>query len=110
MQKPFEDLIVLDLSRYLLGAYTSLFFADLGAQVIKVEDTKTGDLVRGEMPIVNGESYYHYALNRNKESISLNLKDQEAVSYTHLAWHSPDTKLNARSRYIAREFNDLYSL
>ena len=73
MQKPFEDLIVLDLSRYLLGAYTSLFFADLGAQVIKVEDTKTGDLVRGEMPIVNGESYYHYALNRNKESISLNL-------------------------------------
>ena len=30
MQKPFEDLIVLDLSRYLLGAYTSLFFADLG--------------------------------------------------------------------------------
>ena len=51
MQKPFEDLIVLDLSRYLLGAYTSLFFADLGAQVIKVEDTKTGDLVRGEMPI-----------------------------------------------------------
>ena len=56
MQKPFEDLIVLDLSRYLLGAYTSLFFADLGAQVIKVEDTKTGDLVRGEMPIVNGGS------------------------------------------------------
>lgn len=79
MQKPFEDLIVLDLSRYLLGAYTSLFFADLGAQVIKVEDTKTGDLVRGEMPIVNGESYYHYALNRNKESISLNLKDQEVL-------------------------------
>lgn len=79
MRKPFEDLIVLDLSRYLLGAYTSLFFADLGAQVIKVEDTKTGDLMRGEKPMVNGESYYHYALDRNKESISLNLKDEEVL-------------------------------
>lgn len=79
MRKPFEDLIVLDLSRYLLGAYTSLFFADLGAQVIKVEDTKTGDLMRGEKPMVDGESYYHYALDRNKESISLNLKDEEVL-------------------------------
>lgn len=79
MRKPFEDLIVLDLSRYLLGAYTSLYFADLGAQVIKVEDTKTGDLMRGEKPMVDGESYYHYALNRNKESISLNLKDEEVL-------------------------------
>ncbi len=79
MHKPFEDLIVLDLSRYLLGAYASLYLADLGAQVIKVEDTKTGDPVRGEEPIVRGESYYHYALNRNKESISLNLKDPEVL-------------------------------
>ena len=79
MRKPFEDLIVLDLSRYLLGAYTSLYFADLGAQVIKVEDTKTGDLMRGEKPMVDGESYYHYALNRNKESVSLNLKDEEVL-------------------------------
>ena len=77
MQKPFENLVVVDLSRYLLGAYVSLYFADLGARVIKVEDTKTGDLVRGEHPQVNGESYYHYALNRNKESVSFNLKDPE---------------------------------
>ena len=41
MQKPFENLVVIDLSRYLLGAYVSLYFADLGARVIKVEDTKT---------------------------------------------------------------------
>ena len=77
MQKPFENLVVVDLSRYLLGAYVSLYFADLGARVIKVEDTKTGDLVRGEHPQINGESYYHYALNRNKESVSFNLKDPE---------------------------------
>lgn len=80
MQKPFENLIVVDLSRYLLGAYASLYFADLGARVIKVEDTRTGDLVRTEEPKLDGESYYHYALNRNKESISLNLKDPEVLN------------------------------
>lgn len=79
MQKPFENLVVIDLSRYLLGAYASLYFADLGAHVIKVEDTKTGDLVRGEHPQKNGESYYHYALNRNKDSVSFNLKDPETL-------------------------------
>lgn len=79
MHKPFENLVVIDLSRYLLGAYASLYFADLGARVIKVEDTKTGDLARGEEPKLDGESYYHYALNRNKESISLNLKDPEVL-------------------------------
>ncbi|MEF2560257.1 MAG: CaiB/BaiF CoA-transferase family protein [Eggerthellaceae bacterium] len=79
MHKPFENLVIIDLSRYLLGAYASLYFADLGARVIKVEDTKTGDLVRGEEPKLDGESYYHYALNRNKESISLNLKDPEVL-------------------------------
>lgn len=79
MNKPFENIVVLDLSRYLLGAYASLYFADLGARVIKVEDTRNGDLVRGEMPQIDGESYYHYALNRNKESVSFNLKDPETL-------------------------------
>jgi crotonobetainyl-CoA:carnitine CoA-transferase CaiB-like acyl-CoA transferase len=80
MKKPFENLVVLDLSRYLLGAYPSLYFADFGARVIKVEDTKSGDFCRQEQPQINGESYYHYALNRNKESISLNLKDPTVLS------------------------------
>ena len=69
MNKPFENLTVLDLSRYLLGAYPSLYLADFGARVIKVEDTKVGDYCRQEEPQIDGESYYHYALNRNKESV-----------------------------------------
>lgn len=79
MNKPFENLLVIDLSLYLLGSYTSLYFADFGAEVIKVEDTKTGDRVRGEHPQINGESYYHYALDRNKKSVSFNLKDPETL-------------------------------
>lgn len=79
MDKPFKDLVILDLSRYLLGAYTSLYFADMGARVIKVEDTRSGDMCRNEQPQIDGESYYHYALDRNKESVSLNLKDPESL-------------------------------
>ncbi len=79
MNKPFETITVLDLSRYLLGAYPSLYLADFGARVIKVEDTKNGDYCRQEKPLIQGESYYHYALDRNKESVSLNLKDPEVL-------------------------------
>lgn len=79
--KPFEDLLVLDLSRYLLGGFMSEYFADFGARVIKVEDTKFGDYCRNEEPLKKGESHYHYALDRNKESLSINLKDKEALHY-----------------------------
>lgn len=79
MHKPFEGLLVLDLSRYLLGAYVSLYLADFGARVIKVEDTKAGDYCRQEQPSIHGESYYHYALDRNKESVSFNLKDPDVL-------------------------------
>ena len=54
MNKPFENLTVLDLSRYLLGAYPSLYLADFGARVIKVEDTKVGDYCRQEEPQNDG--------------------------------------------------------
>lgn len=79
MNKPFDGLLVLDLSRYLLGAYASLYMADFGARVIKVEDTKAGDYCRQEEPSINGESYYHYALDRNKQSVSFNLKDPDVL-------------------------------
>lgn len=90
MKKPFENLVVLDLSRYLLGAYPSLYFADFGARVIKVEDTKTGDYCRQEKPQIDGKSYYHYALNRNKESISLDLKDPSVLSAFYLLVQKAD--------------------
>lgn len=77
MTKPLEGLLVLDLSRYLLGGFPTQYLADYGARVVKIEDTKTGDFTRGEHPMMNGESHYHYAMDRNKESASLNLKDPD---------------------------------
>lgn len=74
----FEALRVIDMSRYLPGGYATQLLADLGADVVKVEDTGLGDFCRHERPQRNDMSYYIEALGRNKRSVSLNLKDPEA--------------------------------
>lgn len=77
---PFSGIRVLDFSRYLPGGYATQTLADLGAEVIKVEDTGAGDFMRHDYPTKGGGiSYYVTALGRNKKSISLNLKDPEVV-------------------------------
>jgi crotonobetainyl-CoA:carnitine CoA-transferase CaiB-like acyl-CoA transferase len=74
----FSGLRILDHTRYLLGGYTTQVFADLGAEIIKIEDTGSGDLCRTEEPLRNGVSHYFSALNRNKKSVTLNLKSPAA--------------------------------
>ena len=79
---PFSGITVLDFSRYLPGGYATQVLADLGATVIKCEDTGAGDFMRHDYPTMgNGISYYITALGRNKKSVSLNLKDQEVVDW-----------------------------
>ena len=73
----FAGLRVLDHTRYLLGGYATQALADLGAEVIKIEDTGAGDFCRMEEPLRNGVSHYFSALNRNKKSVCLNLKSEE---------------------------------
>jgi len=75
---PLNGIKVLDLSRTLAGPYCSMILADLGADVIKVEQPKTGDETRGFTPPMWGsESCYYLSLNRNKRGITLNLKTNE---------------------------------
>ncbi|MDK2905293.1 MAG: CoA:oxalate CoA-transferase [Eubacteriaceae bacterium] len=71
---PLSEVKVLDLSRVLAGPYCSMILADLGADVVKVEMPKKGDDSRAFGPFVNGESAYFMSINRNKKSITLNLK------------------------------------
>ena len=70
-----EGVNVLDLTRVLSGPYCTMMLADMGARVIKVEQPGKGDDTRGwGPPFQNGESAYFLSINRNKESITLNLK------------------------------------
>jgi len=72
-----SDIKVLDLTRVLAGPYATMVLADLGAEIIKVEQPGKGDDSRAYGPYKNGESAYFMSLNRNKESITLNLKAPE---------------------------------
>jgi len=68
---------VLDLSRFLAGPYGSMWLADLGAEVIKIEDPHSGDEMRSMPPyFVDGLSAYFISINRNKKSITLDLKKE----------------------------------
>ena len=66
---------ILDLTRLLPGAYCTQLLADMGADVIKVEEPGTGDYMRWTPPLVDGQSALFNALNRSKRSIVLNLKE-----------------------------------
>jgi len=65
---------VLDLSRLLPGPFCSMLLADMGADVIKVEEPKQGDYIRWWPPLIGKNSGFHVVLNRNKRSLTLNLK------------------------------------
>jgi formyl-CoA transferase/CoA:oxalate CoA-transferase len=72
---PLTGLTVLDLTRVLSGPYCTMMLADMGARVIKIEQPGKGDDTRGwGPPFQNGESSYFMSINRNKESLTLNLK------------------------------------
>ena len=74
---PLSGLLVLDLTRVLVGPYCTMILSDLGARVIKVEAPEVGDDSRNFGPFVEDQSAYFMSLNRNKESIALNLKDEK---------------------------------
>ena len=73
--KLFEGVRVLDLSRMLAGPYGSMLLADMGAEVIKIEDPDGGDPMRimGPPFLPDGESAYFLAINRNKKSLAVDL-------------------------------------
>jgi glutaryl-CoA transferase len=73
---PLTDIRVLDLSRVLAGPYCAMMLGDMGADVIKVEQPGSGDDTRRwGPPFAGGESAYYLSVNRNKRSITLNLKE-----------------------------------
>jgi crotonobetainyl-CoA:carnitine CoA-transferase CaiB-like acyl-CoA transferase len=113
MNGPLDDIVVLDLTRVLSGPHATMMLADLGARVIKVEQPGTGDETRqwgppfatapgqeGEGP---GVSTYFLSCNRNKESITLDLKSDEGkATLTRLIRHADVLAENFRTGVLDR--------
>jgi len=80
MAGPLSGVKILDLSRLLPGPFCTMLLADMGADVVKVEDPVGGDYLRWAPPLLGGLSASFHALNRNKKSITLNLKHPRGAS------------------------------
>lgn len=79
MKLPLEGIVVLDLTKVLAGPFCCMQLADFGATVIKIEPPGQGDDSRHIGPHVKGESTYFISVNRNKKSVTLNLKSPRGV-------------------------------
>ncbi len=87
---PLAGIRVLDLTRVLAGPYCTMFLGDLGAEVVKIEQPGVGDDTRGwGPPFTGGESAYFLCVNRNKKSVTVDLKSPEGISLVQcLAEHA----------------------
>ena len=83
-KRPLDGAIILDLSRMLTGDYGSMILGDLGADVIKIEPPAGGDPLRNMPPhFVEGESAYFLSINRNKRSVTLDLRTDQGREVFH---------------------------
>ena len=78
-----QGIRVIDLTRILSGPFCSMFLADMGAEVIKIEEPGAGDPVRQQGEAVNGYSLYFATFNRNKRSICIDLHKAESREVIH---------------------------
>jgi crotonobetainyl-CoA:carnitine CoA-transferase CaiB-like acyl-CoA transferase len=113
MNGPLDGIVVLDLTRVLSGPHATMMLADLGARVIKVEQPGTGDETRqwgppfatapGQEGVDPGVSTYFLSCNRNKESITLDLKSEEGkATLTRLIRHADVLAENFRTGVLDR--------
>ena len=101
MAGALEGLLVLDLTSNLSGPYCAMMLADQGADVIKIEQPEGGDAARNMPPFVNGESAPFMIWNRNKRSVTLDLKkDREA--FLKLVDHADFVVENFRAGVMQR--------
>src|SRR5439155_12620198 len=100
---PLEGIRVLEYAQYVAGPFAGMLLADLGADVIKIEPP-TGDAWRRYEPFADGESRYFYALNRNKRSVVLDLKDEDGLRASTSLIRTADVVLHNFPADRARRF------
>ncbi len=83
-QPPLQGITVIDMTEAMAGPYAAMLLGDMGADVIKIERPGVGDSARGwGPPFIEGESAYFLSVNRNKRSLTLNLKSEEGQRILH---------------------------
>lgn len=93
--RPLDGVRVLDLTRLLPGGVCTMMLADLGAQIIKVEDPFGGDYARWMPPLVAGQSVFFRMNNRQKSSIILNLKESQGQDVLRTLVKSADVLIES---------------
>jgi crotonobetainyl-CoA:carnitine CoA-transferase CaiB-like acyl-CoA transferase len=107
MFRPLAGIRILDLSRLVPGAAVTHRFADLGADVVKVEEPPVGDYIREVQPQADGVSLQHLTLDRNKRSICLSLREAEGVAVLHALVREADAVVeSSRPGTMARRQAD----
>ena len=103
MSQPLENIKVVDLTRTLAGPFCTQNLADMGADVIKIEEPNDGDETRKWPPIWNGESTQFLSFNRNKRSLSVNLKSEEGLKIVKSLAQEADVMIESfRAGTLAR--------
>lgn len=80
MTYPLKGLKVLDFSTLLPGPFATMYLADMGAEVVHIESPARPDLIRLMPPYSNGQAASHNYLNRNKQSVALDLKNPDSIA------------------------------
>jgi crotonobetainyl-CoA:carnitine CoA-transferase CaiB-like acyl-CoA transferase len=106
--KPLDGIKVIDLTHMLAGPYAGMVIADLGAEVVKVEPLAPGEMTRGLLQSDSNYSFkdfgaYFLTLNRNKKSVSLDLKSDDGLSIFHDLVKSADVVLNNFSAGVVKK-------
>ena len=79
MSLPLDGIKVIEIGNFIAGPFCGMLLGDMGADVIKIERPKNGDQTRAMPPMVQGYSASFAALNRNKRSLVLDLKQAQAI-------------------------------
>ena len=98
MRFPLEGVRIISVEQYGAGPFSTMQLADLGAEIIKIENTSDGGDVgryvrHPDDPLPAGDSMFHQAFNRNKRSIALDMQSDEGCD--HDAFHDPLTFVEA---------------
>lgn len=108
---PLEGITVVDLSRILAGPFLTMCLGDMGARIIKVEQPHRGDDTRSwGPPFLGQDSAYFLALNRNKESMTVNLKDERGQDIIHQLVRQADVVVENFRPHVLERLNLDYSV